>query len=122
MTDARRGATEAKTKARSRSVDAGLLACPLERAMRLLGGSWKGSILWHLQDRPKRFGDIATALGGASKKMVAQRLDELVHDGLVLRRAVPDRPVAVTYELTAFGRTTLRTLECLKTWSERHGI
>ncbi|MCB1958859.1 MAG: helix-turn-helix transcriptional regulator, partial [Rhodocyclaceae bacterium] len=29
--------------------------CPIERGMRVLGGKWKASILWHLQDGPLRF-------------------------------------------------------------------
>ena len=33
--------------------------CPIERGMRLLGGKWKGSILWHLKDGPVRFNDLA---------------------------------------------------------------
>ena len=45
--------------------------------MRILGGKWTGSILWHLQDGPVRFNEISRQLGGASKKMVDQRLKEL---------------------------------------------
>ena len=44
--------------------------CPIERGMRILGGKWKGSILWHLRDGPVRFNDLARQLGGASRKMV----------------------------------------------------
>ena len=29
--------------------------CPVERGMRVLGGKWKASILWHLKAEPKRF-------------------------------------------------------------------
>lgn len=42
--------------------------CSVERGMRILGGKWKASILWHLQDGPVRFNDLARMLGGASKK------------------------------------------------------
>jgi DNA-binding HxlR family transcriptional regulator len=42
--------------------------CSVERGMRLLGGKWKASILWHLQDGPVRFNDLTRMLGGASKK------------------------------------------------------
>ena len=37
--------------------------CPIERGMRIIGGKWKGSILWHLQDGPVRFNDLARQLG-----------------------------------------------------------
>ena len=55
--------------------------CPIERGMRLIGGKWKGSILWHLKDGPVRFNDLVRQLGGASKKMVNQRLREMEGNG-----------------------------------------
>ncbi len=96
--------------------------CPIERGMRLLGGKWKGSILWHLKDGPVRFNDLARQLGGASKKMVNQRLQEMEEAGLLKREVVCDRPIAVTYEITEFGKTALGFLEALKNWSEANGI
>ena len=96
--------------------------CSVERGMRMLGGKWKASILWHLQDGPVRFNDLSRMLGGASKKMVDQRLKELESQGLVIRKVISDRPIAVTYEITEFGRTALDILKRLKEWSEEHGI
>ncbi|MBE9102639.1 winged helix-turn-helix transcriptional regulator [Vacuolonema iberomarrocanum] len=96
--------------------------CPIERGMRVLGGKWKGSILWHLKDGPVRFNDLARQLGGASKKMVVQRLREMEEAGLVTREVVSDRPIAVTYEITEFGKTALSFLEALKNWAEEHQI
>ena len=96
--------------------------CPIERGMRILGGKWKGSILWHLKDGPVRFNDLARQLGGASKKMVDQRLKELESQGLVERKVLSTRPIAVTYEVTEFGRTALGILEQLKDWTEEHAL
>jgi DNA-binding HxlR family transcriptional regulator len=96
--------------------------CPIERGMRLLGGKWKGSILWHVKDGPVRFNDLARQLGGASKKMVNQRLKEMESMGLVERRVLSTRPVAVAYEITEFGRSALEVLDRLRIWSEEHGV
>lgn len=96
--------------------------CSIERGMRVLGGKWKASILWHLQDGPVRFNDLARMLGGASKKMVDQRLKELEIQGLVTRKVISDRPIAVAYEITEFGRTALDLLTRLKEWVEDHDI
>ena len=90
--------------------------------MRLLGGKWKGSILWHLKDEPVRFNDLARQLGGASKKMVNQRLKEMEAMGMLQRRVLSTRPIAVAYEITDFGRSALDILEQLKTWAEEHDI
>ena len=92
--------------------------CPIERGMRLIGGKWKGSILWHLKDGPVRFNDLARQLGGASKKMVNQRLKEMEESGLLERKVLSTRPIAVAYEITDFGRSALNVLDQLRNWSE----
>lgn len=96
--------------------------CPIERGMRLIGGKWKGSILWHLKDGPVRFNDLARQLGGASKKMVNQRLKEMEEIGLLERRVLSTRPIAVAYEITDFGRSALDVLDQLRMWSEEQDI
>ncbi len=90
--------------------------------MRLLGGKWKGSILWHLKDGPVRFNDLARQLGGASKKMVNQRLKEMEALGLLERRVLSTRPIAVAYSITDFGRSALDVLDQLRVWAEEHDI
>lgn len=96
--------------------------CLIERGMRVLGGKWKASILWHLKDGPVRFNELSRMLGGASKKMIDQRLKELEAQGLVTREVISDRPIAVAYEITDFGRTALDILEKLKDWTEDNNI
>lgn len=96
--------------------------CPIERGMRMIGGKWTGSILWHLQDEPVRFNDLARQLGGASKKVITQRLKEMEGNKLIKRKVLNTKPVAVTYEITDFGRTALKFLEELKDWTIQHKI
>ncbi|WP_293117368.1 helix-turn-helix domain-containing protein [Moorena sp. SIO3E8] len=105
-----------------KAIDPCLSPCPIERGMRILGGKWKGSILWHLKDGPMRFNDLARQIGGASKKMVTQRLREMEDTGLVNRNVISTKPIAVAYEITDFGRTALRFLEELKKWAEEYNI
>ncbi|MDJ0520838.1 MAG: helix-turn-helix domain-containing protein [Planctomycetota bacterium] len=102
--------------------DVCLEPCTIERGMRIIGGKWKGSILYHLKDEPVRFNALARQLGGATRKMVNERLKEMEAQGLVLRRVISERPIAVTYELTEFGRSALVVLEQLKDWAEERGI
>lgn len=96
--------------------------CSIEKGMRLIGGKWTGSIIFHLKDGPVRFNDLNRMLGGASKKMIDQRLKELESRGMVIRTVINDRPVAVTYELTDFGKTALSVLDELRIWSETHNV
>lgn len=99
-----------------------LQPCPIERGMRIIGGKWKGTILWHLRDGPMRFNALARQLGGASKKMVDQRLKEMEQQGLVTRQVLSTRPIAVAYDITDFGRSSLAVLEQLKDWAEANDI
>lgn len=99
-----------------------LYPCPIERGMRILGGKWKGSILWHLKDGPVRFNDLVRQLGGASKKIVTQRLKEMEDDNLVKRTVISLKPIAVSYEMTDLGRAALGFLEELKQWAEDNHI
>ena len=96
--------------------------CPIERGMRLIGGKWKGSILWHLKDGPVRFNDLTRQLGGATRKIVNERLKEMEGQGLVVRRVISERPIAVTYEITEFGRSALGILDRLQRWAEANDI
>ena len=98
--------------------DACAMPCAIERGMRIIGGKWTGSILWHLKDGPVRFNDLSRMIGGASKKMITERLRQLQAQGLVSRQVMETAPVSVHYEITDLGRTALTFLDELRQWSE----
>ena len=105
-------------KGRRQAVEPCSESCAIERGMRIIGGKWTGSILWHLKDGPVRFNDLARMIGGASKKMIAERLRHLEARGLIRREVMATAPVSVQYEITDVGRTALGVLDALRQWSE----
>lgn len=105
-------------RGRRQAFDACLEPCAIERGMRIIGGKWTGSILWHLRDEPVRFNDLARMVRGASKKMITERLRQLEARGLVTRHVMDTAPVSVQYAITPFGRTALGFLDELRQWSE----
>lgn len=109
---------ESDERGRKIALEACAEPCAIERGMRVLGGKWTGSILWHLKDEPVRFNDLARMVGGASKKMISERLTHLETHGLIDRHVLETRPLGVTYQLTAKGETALRFLDELRRWSE----
>ena len=113
---------ETDSKGKKRAVNACTEPCAVEKGMRLIGGKWKASIIYHLKDEPIRFNDLVRMLGGASKRMVDQRLKELESEGMVIRTVISERPIAVTYELTDFGRSALKILDDIRIWSEKHNV
>ena len=113
-----RARIEQDAKGRRQVIEACLEPCPIERGMRIVGGKWTGSILWHLKDAPVRFNDLSRMVGGASKKMIAERLRQLESQGLVTRTVLDTSPVSVEYAITDFGKTALGFLDELRKWSE----
>ncbi|MFE3883080.1 winged helix-turn-helix transcriptional regulator [Streptomyces lydicus] len=89
----------------------------LAAAFEVLGQKWTGIILHTLATRPARYGELHTAIGSISTKMLADRLRELIEAGLVTHDRLPPGPA--TYTLTADGRTLLPALEHLRSWA-RH--
>lgn len=117
-----RSQVETDSYGRKKAVNPCLEPCAIEKGMRLIGGKWTGSLIFHLKDGPVRFNDLSRMLGGASKKMVDQRLKELEANNMVIRTVINDRPVAVTYELTDFGRSALDILDKLRLWSQSNDL
>lgn len=99
-----------------------LAPCPIERAMRLLGGKWTGSILWHLKDGPLRFNDLSRQMGAASKNMINERLKQMEKNKLVSRSVISERPLAVSYDITEFGKTALGFLGEIEQWARENEI
>ncbi|MDV2079905.1 winged helix-turn-helix transcriptional regulator [Marinobacter xestospongiae] len=96
--------------------------CPIERGMRLIGGKWTGSILWHLKDRPLRFNDLSRQIPAASRNMLNERLKYMEEKKLICRTVISERPIAVQYEITAFGSTALGFLDQIHLWAVEHDI
>ncbi|HEX8405162.1 MAG TPA: helix-turn-helix domain-containing protein, partial [Duganella sp.] len=69
-------------------------------------------------DGTHRFSQLRRAVGGVSEKMLAQTLDALAFDGLVLRVAQQVLPPHVEYSLTPLGREAAVRLEVLVDWIE----
>ena len=113
-----RARVEDDPQGRRQVYEACLEPCAIEKGMRIIGGKWTGSILWHLKDGPVRFNDLARMVGGASKKMITERLRQLETQGLVRREVMDTAPLSVHYEITEFGRSARGFLDELRKWSE----
>ena len=93
--------------------------CPVERSLKIIGGKWTILIVHNLLGGAKRFGELRSALGGVSSKMLAQRLRELERDGIVKRHLYPEVPLRVEYELTEKGLALQGVVEAIRQWGEK---
>ena len=106
----------------SRRGDLFLPACPTRHLLDRIGGNWTVMIMTVLEhaDGEVRFAELRRRTPGISQKMLAQKLGDLVDDGLITRRVEPTVPPAVHYGLTPLGRSLTTPLAALREWAESH--
>lgn len=90
--------------------------------LRVIGGKWKPLILWHLNEKPVRFGELMRKMPGITQKMLTQQLRELEDDGLVIRKLYPEVPPRVEYSLSDYGKTLGPVLQAMSDWGRKHVI
>lgn len=99
-----------------------LPACPVEATLELIGGKWKGIVLFYLLDGRLRFSELKRKIGCVTQRMLTKQLRELEASGLVNRTVYAEVPPRVDYELTKEGRSLKPILTSLKTWGETHAL
>ena len=95
---------------------------PLEEAVRRIGDRWTLLIVDALLGGPARFGELAERLEGIAPTVLTRRLRSLETDGLVRATPYSQRPIRLSYELTASGHDLADALSVLRSWGAReHG-
>ena len=110
------------TKQKTRHLNYDPPACPVEATLELIGGKWKGIILYHLVDGRLRFSQLKRQIGCVTQRMLTKQLRELEADGLVNRIVYAEVPPRVEYELTKEGMSLKSILNALKKWGETHAV
>ena len=91
-------------------------------ALELVGRKWASGILLALARGASRFSEIADSVVGLSDRLLAVRLKELEHAGLVIRSVQSTTPVTVRYALTRRGEDLMASLQPLVRYGQRwHG-
>ena len=92
--------------------------CPVETALGLIGGKWKGVILYHLIDGEKRFGELRKFMPGVTQRMLTKQLRELESDGLIHREVYKVVPPKVEYSLTKKTDSLKPIIFALEKWGK----
>jgi DNA-binding HxlR family transcriptional regulator len=82
-----------------------------------IADKWAVLVLLAVWDEPVRFNELKRRVEGISQKMLGQTLQSLERNGLVERRVLSARPIAVAYEMTEHGRGLAKIVEQLRAWS-----
>ncbi|MDO6847801.1 helix-turn-helix domain-containing protein [Priestia megaterium] len=96
------------------------VGCPVETTLDVIGGKWKGIILYHLIDGKKRFNEFRKLYPAITQRMLTLQLRELEKDGIVHREIYKEIPPKVEYSLTEFGRSLEPIILLMKEWGETH--
>jgi len=86
----------------------------------VLGRRWSLLILKNLCTKEViRFNEFKKLLSGISSTVLADRLSELEHEGLVSKKIYPEIPPKVEYRLTPRAKELRVILKELGTWASR---
>ena len=83
-------------------------------------GRWTPKVLFSLEERPYRHGQLRRRLGSVSQRMLTRTLRNLESAGLIARRVTQSRAIAVEYSLTQLGRTIIAPLGGMCRWAKRY--
>ena len=81
--------------------DPAALRGEMRKAFSLITGKWKLEILWLLNQRVHRFGELKKSIPGITQHMLTAQLRELEADGLVSREIFAEVPPRVEYSITS---------------------
>jgi DNA-binding HxlR family transcriptional regulator len=93
---------------------------PLTAAQRIFIGRWTPKVLFSLNERPYRHGQLRRHLGRVSQRMLTRTLRNLEATGLIARSVTGSKTIAVEYSLTQRGKTLITPLRGMCRWAKRH--
>lgn len=105
------------------------VVCPVELALRVLGGKWRGSILYQLKNGGLRFNELKHNVQAAvvdyedadnflTNKVLSSHIKELITFGLLQKNEF--NGTNAIYELTPKGQSVIPLLLDLFDWAENH--
>lgn len=86
----------------------------------LFVGKWTVRIIYLLQERPHRHGELRRRLGPVSQRMLTRTLRNLEACGLIVRTVIRSKPVAVEYALTGKGSGFVAPVRAICLWRDRN--
>src|ERR1700722_17006031 len=109
------------------TIDPGSVVAPvsLRREMRAalatITGKWKLEILWLLNQRVHRFGELKRAIPGITQHMLTSQLRELEGDGLGIRTIFAEIPPRVDYAITDKATELRPVIDAIFAWWRQYG-
>ncbi len=93
--------------------------CPVDLTLQIVGGRWKGIVIWNLREEKKRFSELKRILVTINDKMLSQVLKELEEQGVVSRKVCEVVPPKVEYSLTEEGKKLLPIMQSMNDYGQK---
>src|ERR1700719_1321192 len=97
------------------------LRTEMREALATITGKWKLEILWLLNQRTHRFGELRRAIPGITQHMLTAQLRALEVDKLILRKIFPEVPPRVEYSLTPRAKNLKPVIDAVFTFGVQCG-
>ena len=81
--------------------------CPLRKTLEIIGGKWTMLIIFQINTRTIRYGELKRCIVGISEKMLIAQLKFLCEKGIIHKKSFPEIPPKVEYKLTPLGTDLL---------------
>jgi DNA-binding HxlR family transcriptional regulator len=85
--------------------------CPLRKTIDIIGGKWTLLIIYQINERTIRYGELKRCIVGISEKMLISQLKLLCEKGIVHKKSFPEIPPRVEYTLTDYGKQLLPIID-----------
>jgi DNA-binding HxlR family transcriptional regulator len=93
--------------------------CSIAKSLEVIGERWSLLIVRDVLNGNRRFGELQRSLGVA-RNVLSARLQRLVDEGILERRAYQESPPRHEYFLTEKGLDLWPALIALQGWGDRH--
>lgn len=94
--------------------------CGMAYAIDILAGRWKLKILYKLETKTLRFGELKKIIPEITDRMLTLHLQELERDGLIRRAVYAEVPPRVEYSLTESAIQLIPIWDQLNVWGHAH--
>ncbi|MEO8510912.1 MAG: helix-turn-helix domain-containing protein [Chloroflexota bacterium] len=92
---------------------------PLAAALERVGDRWSLLVVEALLPGSRRFNELQADVAGIAPNILSDRLKRLERERIVLSRPYSERPLRLTYELSAEGAELASALRLLADWGAR---
>jgi len=94
--------------------------CPVEATLEVVGGKWKGIILYYLLQDTLRFSELRRVMPNITQRMLTKQLRELEAANIVTRKVYAEVPPKVEYSISDYGTTLAPVIQALQQWGVKH--